>query len=278
LASRVTKKHTGKADFARTVCDAIVDGRPDLYNSPAKRQVSKEEAEKHGWTHFFDGRVCPQGHMAARYVSNEHLCVDCKRLGEGKPAIYSPTHLAQDLTGATPYVNPLATTTFVWNDAKKDQLLAAWINTGGDMIAACKVIGCQPLHVLKLKSTDSQFLADYEAARVQVDEVQLWNMESRAGGNDRVGLSMAQSKFSEFGAKNGLADRAAINPEQMRAGLAQLLSTVERQVDQQDRLERAAEALNRVAQANTASAAPADAGVVEPDVLAQPHDNSDMVS
>jgi hypothetical protein len=274
----VTKKHNGKTEFARTICDVVKDGKPDLYNSPAKQLVPKEMAEKHGWAHFFDGRVCPQGHVAARYVSNEHKCVDCSRLGDGKPAIYSPTSAAEELTGAGTFVNPLAQANFLWTDAKKDQLLAAWINTGGDMIAACKVIGCQPLHVLKLKATDAKFLADYEAAAVQKDEVQLWNMESRAGGNDRVGLSMAQSKFSEFGAKNGLADRPAINPEQMRAGLAQLLSNVERQVDQQERLERAAAALGGVAQANTPAAAPADKGVVEPDLLAQPHDDSDLVS
>ena len=61
-----------------------------MYNYVAKRIVERTEAEKMGWIHYFDGRTSAlNGHIAARYVSNNAICVDCKRLAEGKPAIYS---------------------------------------------------------------------------------------------------------------------------------------------------------------------------------------------
>ena len=106
------------------------------------------------------------------------------------------------------------------------------------MLAAAKVVGCQPEHVIDLKTTDPEFMAAYEAARVKVDQVQLWSMESRGSGNDRVGLAMAQSKFTEFGAKQGLADRPSINAEQSRAELANMLSSIKRTIDQRTRLTR----------------------------------------
>jgi hypothetical protein len=272
------RKRTGKAEFARTVCDSVVDGRPDLYNSPAKRPVTIEEATKHGWPHWYDGvSQCLQGHIAARYVSNPSLCVDCKRVADGKPAIYSATPLAIDLTGAIPYVNPLANAKFMWTDEKKSQLLSAWVNTAGDMLAAAKVVGCQPEHVIDLKASDPEFQAAYEAARLKVDEVQLWSMESRGSGNDRVGLAMAQSKFTEFGAKSGLADRPTINPEQSRAELTQILSSIKRSLDQQDGLRATIRANRGVGPPDTAATADAGARVEKPVVLAPPHDNSDLV-
>jgi hypothetical protein len=272
------RKRGGKAEFARGVCDSIIDGRPDMYNSPAKRPVSIEEAEKHGWSHYFDGvSQCSQGHIAARYCSNPAICIDCKRIGEGKPPIYSVTALASDLTGAQTFVNPIADARFKWTDDKKAQLLSAWVNTGGDMLAAAKIVGCQPEHVIDLKANDPDFQARYETARLKVDQVQLWSMESRASGNDRVGLAMSQSKFTEFGAKTGLADRPAINPEQMRAGLTQLLSSLERSIGQQDRLESAAKANRAVGPPDAPAAADAGAGLAQPPVLARSHDNSDLV-
>lgn len=272
------RKHSGKAEFARTVCDSVIDGRPDFYNAPAKRPVSKEEAEKHGWSHYFDGvSQCLQGHVAARYCSNPAICVDCKRIGEGKPPVYSVVTLAAELTSPQPFVNPLANAKFEWTDDKKTQLLSAWINTGGDMLAAAKIVGCQPEHVIDLKASDVDFQARYETARLKVDQVQLWSMESRANGNDRVGLAMSQSKFTEFGAKTGLADRPSINPEQMRAGLTQILSSIKRSLDQQDRLETAARANRGVGSPDTAAAVASGAGLAQPAVLARPHDNSDLV-
>jgi hypothetical protein len=272
------RKRAGKAEFARGVCDSIKDGRPDLYNSPAKRIVEVEEAEKMGWTCYFDGRtVCPQGHIAARYVVNHGICVDCKRLAEGKPAIYSKTPFTDDLTGAPVYVNPIANAKFAWTDEKKQQLLSAWVNTGGDMIAAAKIVGCQPEHVIDLKASDTEFQAAYEAARVKVDQVQLWSMESRGSGNDRVGLAMAQSKFTEFGAKQGLADRPAINPEQMRAELAQILSSIKRSIAAEEGLLATIRANRKLPPSNTPAAAAADDGVEIEDVLAPSYDGSDLV-
>lgn len=272
------RKRSGKAEFARTVCDSVVDGRPDMYNSPAKRPVTVEEATKHGWPHWYDGvSQCPQGHIAARYVTNPALCVDCKRVADGKPAIYGVTQLNADFIGGAPYVNPLANANFAWTDEKKSQLLSAWVNTGGDMLAAAKVVGCQPEHVIDLKASDPEFQASYEAARLKVDQVQLWSMESRGSGNDRVGLAMAQSKFTEFGAKQGLADRPTINPEQSRAELTQILSSIKRALDQQDGLRATIRANRVVGQAHAPAAAPANTSVEKPAVLAPPYDNSDLV-
>jgi len=267
-----------KSEFARLVTDGIVDNRPDMYNYVAKRIVERVEAEKMGWIHYYDGHsMCANGHIAARYVSKPALCVDCKRLAEGKPAIYTPGASVESLTGFPEYVAPIAQSKFAWTDDKKQQLLSAWINTGGDMLAAAKVVGCQPEHVIDLKSSDAEFQAAYEAARLKVDQVQLWSMESRAGGNDRVGLSMAQSKFTEFGAKQGLADRPAINPEQMRAELANILSSIKRSIDAEEGLLATIRSNRKLPPSNTPAAAEADDGLEIEAVLAPPYDGSDLV-
>ena len=267
-----------KTEFARTVADGIVDNRPDLYNYVAKRIVEKAEAEKMGWTHYYDGHsMCVNGHVAARYVSNNAICVDCKRLAEGKPAVYTPGATADSLIGLLDHVNPMANAKFAWTADKKSQLLSAWVNTGGDMIAAAKIVGCQPEHVIDLKASDPEFQADYEAARLKVDQVQLWSMESRGSGNDRVGLAMAQSKFTEFGAKQGLADRPTINPEQARAELTQMLSVLKGSIDQQERLRATIRANKSVGQTNTPATADADADVEVEIILGSTHDDSDLV-
>jgi hypothetical protein len=267
-----------KSEFARTVADGLVDNRPDLYNYVAKRVVPLEEAQKMGWLHYFDGTsMCLHGHVAARYVSNTQLCVDCKRQGEGKPPIYSISAPLDDLTGAPTFIHPIANSKFRWTDDKKAQLLSAWVNTGGDMLAAAKIVGCQPEHVIDLKASDSEFQAAYEVSRQKVDQVQLWSMESRGSGNDRVGLAMASAKFTEFGAKQGLADRPTINPEQARAELAQILSSLKRPFDQQDRLRAAIRANRPMGETDTPAAADADEDVEESPVLAPPYDGSDLV-
>jgi hypothetical protein len=267
-----------KSEFARLVTDGIVDNRPDMYNYVAKRIVEKAEAEKMGWTHYYDGHsMCVNGHVAARYVSNNAICVDCKRLAEGKPAVYTPGATADSLIGLLDHVNPMANAKFAWTADKKSQLLSAWVNTGGDMIAAAKIVGCQPEHVIDLKASDPEFQADYEAARLKVDQVQLWSMESRGSGNDRVGLAMAQSKFTEFGAKQGLADRPTINPEQARAELTQMLSVLKGSIDQQERLRAIIRANKSVGQTNTPATADADADVEVEIILGSTHDDSDLV-
>ena len=89
MDSRV-RKRGGKTEFARGVCDSIKDGVPDMYNSAAKRVVLLDEATKHGWVHYYDGQtMCPQGHIAARYVSNKARCVDCARVADGLVPIYA---------------------------------------------------------------------------------------------------------------------------------------------------------------------------------------------
>jgi hypothetical protein len=210
-------------------------------------------------------------------VSNVNKCVDCSRIADGKRPIYSTVVPGDDLTGVITYGNPVANSKFHWTDEKETQLLSAWVNTGGDMLAAAKIVGAQPEAVIDHLAESTEFKAKYEASVLKKDVVQLWGMESRASGNDRVGLSMAQSKFTEFGAKSGLADRPSINPEQMRAELAQIVSSVKRSLDQQDGL-RATIRVNRpVGQTNGPAADTADESVEESPVLAPPYDGSDLV-
>lgn len=63
------------------------EGRPDLYNNMPTRMVPRQEAEDKGWKLYYVGDVCPHGHKAPRYVSNPKLCVDCKRIREGRQTI-----------------------------------------------------------------------------------------------------------------------------------------------------------------------------------------------
>jgi hypothetical protein len=250
-----------------------------MYNSPAKRVVLLDEATKHGWVHYYDGQtMCPQGHIAARYVSNHGRCVDCARLADGLPAIYAKSQHVDELTGEAVYVDPVASEKFDWTSEKKRQVLVAWINLR-DLLAAIKVIGAQPVHLLELLAVDAEFKAAYEDAQRKVDQVQLWAMESSAaGGSDRVALAMASSKFTQFGAKTGLADRPTVNSEQARAELTQLLSVARRSLAQRTRLSAAARTNGSVGRADGPAADSADADVEEPALLGPPHDDSDLVS
>ena len=121
------KKGFEKSDFARLACEAIKDGKPDLYNGPAKRIIEMEESQKMGWPHYYDGKTaCSQGHVAARYVSNPSTCIDCRRLGDGKPAIYPRTEFVDDLTGQPVYVDPRASDRFNWTEDVMRQFLNSW--------------------------------------------------------------------------------------------------------------------------------------------------------
>jgi len=48
------------------------------------RFVPYEEAKARAWTFYYIGETCKYGHMAPRYVSNKHLCVDCHRIRDGR--------------------------------------------------------------------------------------------------------------------------------------------------------------------------------------------------
>jgi hypothetical protein len=274
----VTNKRGGKAEFARGVTDMQKDGRPDFYNCVAKRTVSLEEAQNHGWLHYYDGKTaCPQGHVASRYVSNHARCVDCARVADGLKPIYPGTSFTDDLTGNPVYVDPVARPDFEWTDTKKRQLLDAWINTTS-FPAAITVIGAQPKHVLDILETDAVFKADYEAARTKMEQVQLWNMEgAAAGGSDRMQLAMGANKFTQFGAKTGLAGRPIVNSEQARAELTQLLSSARRTLAQRTGLADAARASRSVGRINVPAADSAGKPVERPAVLGQSHEHCDLV-
>jgi hypothetical protein len=275
----VTNKRGGKAAFARGVCDLQKDGKPDCYNSVAKRTVSIEEAESRGWLHFYDGKTaCPQGHVAPRYISNHARCIDCARVADGLKPIYPGTSFVDDLTGNPMYVDPVARPEFDWTDTKKRQLLDAWINTTS-FPTAIEKIGAQPKHVLDLLETDAVFKADYEAARTKMEQVQLWNMEgAAAGGSDRMQLAMGANKFTQFGAKTGVAGRPTVNSEQARAELTQLLSSARRTLAQRAGLADAARASRSLGRPNAAAADPAGKPLEGSAVLGQPYEHCDLVS
>jgi hypothetical protein len=273
------RKRGGKAEFARGVCDSIKDGVPDLYNSVAKRVVPLDEATKHGWAHYYDGAtMCPQGHIAARYVSNHFRCVDCARIADGKPAIYGVSQHVDELTGTPVYVDPLASDKFEWTAEKERQFLHSWANSGGDFLKACAVIGAQPMDVITRKRTNPEFDAAYADARLNVDEVQLLSMEGRAGSSDRIALAQASSKFTQFGAKTGLAGRPAINSEQARAGLAKLISDTRKSIAQRARLSAGAGNTGNLGRPDRPAADAAGATVAGPALLEPSHDHSDLVS
>jgi hypothetical protein len=63
------------------------DGYPDLYNFMPSRLVPLDEATARGWPQFYDGRTCRYNHTAPRYVVNPKICVDCRRIKNGKAPI-----------------------------------------------------------------------------------------------------------------------------------------------------------------------------------------------
>ena len=70
-----------------TIAPPNKDGEPDLYNHFPTRIVPYEEAVEKGWTWFYAAEICRYGHQAPRYVSNPRLCVDCRRVSDGKSPI-----------------------------------------------------------------------------------------------------------------------------------------------------------------------------------------------
>lgn len=74
------------------------DGKPDMFKHIPTRFVSQPEAAARGWAHFYDGSICRYGHKAPHFTSNPRLCVDCKRIRQGLPAIG-----AKDLTSEPEY-------------------------------------------------------------------------------------------------------------------------------------------------------------------------------
>lgn len=271
-------KRTGKLDFAREACNATKDGKPDFYNGVAKRIVTEQESRKMGWACFYDGKsVCTQGHVAARYVSNPAVCTDCRRIAEGKPAIYPLQMISGDLTAPLEYVDPVANDIFDWTPEKKRQFLNAWINTTS-IPAALTVVKAQPIHLLDILERDSEFKAAYEDAERKVSLVQQWSLEGEAAdGSDRVKLAMAGNKFASFGAKTGLAGRPIVNAEEERAEFAQIIHSARSAIDQRERLAAVARSRVLVAHPDTADSAAGEAESGESIVLGPAHAAGDVV-
>jgi hypothetical protein len=267
-----------KSEFARTITDGVVDSRPDMFNYVPKRVVEKAEAEKMGWKHYYDGNTaCANGHVAARYVSNPAICIDCARVGDGKHTIYPTVNHVDDLTGTVMFVDPRADARFNWTDEIKRQFLNSWINTTS-IPKALTVVKAQYTHLINLLKTDASFKAEFEAAEREVELVQEWELQGdAAGGSDSIKLAMGKSKFESFGAKRGLVDRPIVNSEDARAELAQLLLSVERTIAGPARLRAICDAAQGVGQNPQSKPDGSAEDMEEPAVLASPYDGSDLV-
>lgn len=278
-ASRAKRK-TGPIEFAKTICDTLKNGVPDLYNSVPKRVILREEADSYGWPHYWDGKTsCKQGHVAARYVSNTAICIDCKRIGDGKVAIYPKAGILDLVTEQKPFVEPIAESYFEWNDEKRRLLFVAYVNSG-NLIKSLGVINAQPYHLIAELKKNPSFRAEFDAVKLDVEQVYLWMAEgSAANGNERSLLQMASSKFpDQFGqrSKVDLNVNQQMNPGALRAEIANLLSTIGRAgvrtIGPADVVD------GEYSVIEPAGAIEAPPAVGEQGLLDQPHEFSDLVS
>jgi hypothetical protein len=60
---------------------------PDLVNSVALRNLTREAAAAEGWPTYYVPEPCANGHVAARFCKNS-LCVDCWLVRQKRPTIY----------------------------------------------------------------------------------------------------------------------------------------------------------------------------------------------
>jgi hypothetical protein len=287
----MTKRRTGrqprggKAEFALSVCSAVANGKPDMYNAVPKRPVTIEESRSHAWPHFFDGETkCPQGHVAARYVSNAYRCIDCARIADGKLPIYGKQDnmdLIAEAVLAPSYLEPALRTDFKWDDEKFRQFCAAYVNTGS-VEAALKLVLALPYDLILELRGNPERAALFEAARNDADQVFLWKAEgSAATGSDRAMLARAGATFPDrFGSRSqvGLDTQPYINPDKALAELTQLLSSVSEQITQQDALGAPVASNKRLEKADSGPAGGADSAVEEVVLLEPAHDNRDLVS
>jgi hypothetical protein len=236
-------RKSGKTEYALGVCSALSNGKPDMYNAVPKRSVSQDESRAHGWPHFWDGITkCPQGHVAARYMSNTYRCVDCARIADGKLPIYgvlSNEDLISEAVGKPSYTDPALRTDFKWHDENFRQFLVAYTNLG-DVTEALKLVNALPYDLITELRNNPERAALFEATRRDVDQVFLWKAEgSAATGSDRAMLARAGATFPDrFGSRNqsGIDTEAYVNPDKAVAELAKLLSSASESLAQQDAL------------------------------------------
>lgn len=283
---RAGAKRSGKTEFALSVCAAVKDGWPDFYNAVPKRAVSIEEAKSHGWPHFWDGvSKCTQGHVAARYVTNPHRCIECARIADGKLPIYGKDaniDLLGEAVAGSQYTDPALKTDFRWTDENWRQFCVAYTNTG-DVEKALSLLKALPYDLITELRANPERAALFEATRNDVDQVFLWKAEGSAStGSDRAMLARAGASFPErFGSRSqsGLDTQPYVNPEKALAELTQLLSAF----DRTDAFNSGASGGPEEADSDVAppDARAADAGshpVEESLLLDDAHDNSDLVS
>lgn len=283
---RAGAKRSGKTEFALSVCAAVKDGWPDMYNAVPKRTVSIEEAKSHGWPHFWDGvSKCTQGHVAARYVTNPHRCIECARIADGKLPIYGKDaniDLIGEAVAGSQYVDPALKTDFRWTDENWRLFCVAYTNTG-DVEKALSLLKALPYDLITELRANPERAASFEATRRDVDQVFLWKAEGNsATGSDRAMLARAGASFPErFGSRSqsGLDTQPYVNPEKALAELTQLLSAF----DRTDAFNSGAsggfeEADSDVAPPDARAADASGHPVEESLLLDDAHDNSDLVS
>ena len=213
--------------FARSVCEYLTRaGTPDLYNHVPLRAVTIDEARLHKWPHFWDQvTACSFGHIAARYVSNPGMCVDCNRINSGKAPIYPST--SGDKSPDIPqYVRPIANRNFEWTAEKQEQFFTAYVNTCS-VPDALNAVGAQMSHLIQIRKEDSAFRERMNRTEeTDIRQAQFWLAEAAVRSNDRMQQLQAQRKFPDSfgsGAQSGLGRQDVGNPEQIDAEFAQLL-------------------------------------------------------
>ncbi len=136
------------------------DGVPDMYNYMPARFVPRDEAIARKWPLFFEGTACRSNHVAPRYVLNEHMCVDCKRIKRGKeplstaaggPVLEKPRPYVKtaQAPGAAP-VKPLEP------DALEKRFLVAYADTK-DLTRAAELVGSSAAQIHMRLSTSEVF-------------------------------------------------------------------------------------------------------------------------
>lgn len=120
---------------------------PDLVNSIALRNLTREAAEAEGWTTYYVPQPCANGHTASRFVKND-LCVDCWRVRQGREVLYplarNRTYYKQrdpaaaiTAAGAPVVIAPPAAP----EPSKKEQEFLAALDSTRDVDAAASAVG-----------------------------------------------------------------------------------------------------------------------------------------
>jgi hypothetical protein len=137
--------------------------QPALHQRVPNRYISIQEAQHLGMSLFWPGTPCLHGHIAARYVSNSRMCVDCRREQQSLPAIYprSPA--------------------FAWTSDLHRTFCEAWARTGS-ILEARRAVSCPHLQMVRDELEHSPaFRTLFEEAALQAAYRQLGAQDNTLG-------------------------------------------------------------------------------------------------